>query len=80
MKLNRGKWKIKMQSTIIQHHLIFLCVSLFLDSVTLSLCLSLSHRHSRRKERLSNDVSTLRGGLDVRQRAITNAVTSITLC
>lgn len=47
---------------------------------SVSLPFSLCHSNSRRKEQLSNDVSTQRGGLDVRQRAITNALISIILC
>lgn len=60
----------------------FLSLPLFCLCHSLSFFLSHTHtrRHSGRKEPLPNDVSTLRGGLDARQRAITNALTSIILC
>lgn len=79
MKLRRKKVaNPHTQLLPINPHLFFLSVVPFLVSVTPSL--THRHTHSRRKELLSNDVSTLRGGLDARPNAITKALTSIILC
>lgn len=76
IKLKTETWQITCslaQSTPINH----ISLSFF---VSVSLSFSPCHSNSRRKEQLSNDVSTQRGGLNVRQRAITNALISIILC
>lgn len=73
MKLKRGKWQLNCYR---HNYLLWHIISSLSPYFP-----SLSYTQAQQgKEPLPNDVSTLSGGLDVRQRAITNALTGIILC